>query len=86
MMSSSPFDRSARLFAAIALFCWVLFIASPFEVSYDEKLVELYAEPLWRSLLVLGVFFALLWCPRVGMLATVALFFYLHDVGAIVHA
>ena len=84
--SGSSFDKSIRIFTAVVLFGWLLFIASSFEKTYDEKLIELYAQPLWRVLLVLGVFFSLLWCPRVGILTTLAVFFYFHDVGAIIKA
>jgi len=84
--SSSSFDKTMRIFVAIVLFAWLLFVASSFEKTYNEKLIELYAEPLWRLLLVLAVFVSLLWCPRVGILATLAVFFYFHDVGAIIKA
>lgn len=84
MTADSQFDASARLFVAVVLFLWVLIVATPFEYPYPDKLVELYQEPWWRALLVILVFFALLWCPRVGVLSAMAVYFYFHDVGAIV--
>lgn len=84
LKADSQFDGSARLFAAVLLFLWLLLVATPFEYPYPDKLVELYQEPWWRILLVLLLFFALMWCPRVGVLSALTVYFYLHDVGAIV--
>jgi hypothetical protein len=83
LASDSKFDRSFRLFVGTVLFLWVLFMGSSFETPYYKKMVELYAEPWWRALLVIALFIALIWCPRVGILLAVAAFFYLHDIGAI---
>ena len=83
LASDSHTDRAIRLFVGAVLFLWLLFTGTSFEAPYHEKMVELYAQPWWRAVLVLAVFFALLWCPRVGLLLAVAAFFYLHDVGAV---
>lgn len=84
LSTNTPFDKGVRFIIISVLFVWILFVASPFEIQYHEKLIELYAQPAWRALLATAVFFSLMWCPRIGILLTLALFFYFHDIGAIV--
>jgi hypothetical protein len=73
-------DAGLRIFFAAAFFIWNLFEGSALESPYPQSLVHLYAYPLWRLAVVLLVFLAALWCPRVGILLALAVFFYLEDL------
>ena len=57
--------------------------AMPFEAEYSRTMVDLYMFPWWRLLVVLAVLTAALWCPRVGIVAALAAFFYLADMGTL---
>jgi len=63
----------------LTLFCILLF-GTVFESSYHVRLVELYAFPWWRILLVSTVVIGSMWCPRVGFVLALAAFFYLNDM------
>ena len=81
MESGGPLDTTARLFFAIFFFIWNLFEGSLFHTPYPQILVGLYESPLWRLFLVLLLIAALVWCPMVGILLAITLFFYLGDLG-----
>ncbi len=55
-----------------------------FEQEYTEKLTDLYIHPWWRILVVLLVLTAVIWCPRVGILVALVVFFYLSDMNTLV--
>ena len=68
----SELDKYFRLVALFALIIWNLFIATRMETPYPEILVELYALPAARVLL-LGIVIALsFWCPTVSLQAALA--------------
>ena len=77
---SHKVDIYFRFLAIGALFLTILLFGSVFEISYPYRLVELYAYPWWRLLLVCFVMISTWWCPRVGLLAALATFFYLNDM------
>lgn len=70
---------SKIIVGAILLVC-ILQVGTVFEVHYPTRLVELYAFPWWRLLIVLLVAIGAWWCPRVGLLVALAAFFYLNDM------
>ena len=55
-----------------------------FEQEYTEKLTDLYIQPWWRFLVVLLVLTAVMWCPRVGILVAMLVFFYLSDMNTLI--
>lgn len=73
-------DAGLRIFFAAVFFIWNLFEGSKLASPYAPGLVRLYSYPLWRLALVALVFSAALWCPRVGILLALAVFFYLEDL------
>lgn len=77
---SGTVDAAARLIVATLFFAWNLYEGSLLESPYPKTLVTLYAYPLWRLALVLLIFFAALWCPRVGVMVALTVFFYLEDL------
>ncbi len=75
------------IFRAIAVtFIAVVIVrySTIFEQEYTEKLTDLYIHPWWRILVVLLVLTAVIWCPRVGILVALVVFFYLSDMNTLV--
>jgi hypothetical protein len=73
-------DATARIVVTAALFIWNLYEGSVLESPYSRELVKLYAFPLWRFVLVLAVLLATYWCPRVGVMLAITVFFYIEDL------
>ena len=73
-------DATARILVTVAFFSWNLFEGSLFHTPYPVEWVYLYKFPYWRLFLVLTLIAAASWCPTVGSMAALALFFYLNDL------
>jgi hypothetical protein len=73
-------DATARILVTSIFFIWNLYEGSVFEAPYDKTLVSLYGFPLFRFVLVLLVLVASYWCPRVGVMVALAVFFYIEDM------
>ena len=73
-------DAAARIIVTSVFFIWNLYEGSVFEAPYDRTLVKLYGFPLFRFMLVLLVLSAAYWCPRVGAMVALAVFFYIEDM------
>lgn len=76
----TPFDRFLRTAVVLTILGYTLFYSSLFETTYPTRLVELYAYPWWRLLLVLLTAIGAWWCPRVGIAMAIAVFFYINDM------
>ena len=74
------FDATARILVTSAFFIWNLYEGSVFESAYDMSLVKLYGFPLFRFALVALILVATYWCPRVGVMVALAVFFYIEDM------
>jgi hypothetical protein len=55
-----------------------------FEEEYNKKLTYLYIHPWWRILVVLLMLTSAIWCPRVGILVALIMFFYLSDMNTLI--
>jgi FtsH-binding integral membrane protein len=55
-----------------------------FEEEYSQKLTSLYIHPWWRIIVVLLVLTSAIWCPRVGILVALIVFFYLSDMNTLI--
>jgi hypothetical protein len=55
-----------------------------FEEEYTRKLTDLYIYPWWRILVVFLVITSAIWCPRVGILVALIIFFYLSDMNTLI--
>jgi hypothetical protein len=73
-------DNTIKLIVAGIILVYILFFGSVFEISYSKRVVELYAYPWWRLLLVSLVGIGAWWCPRVGIVLGLAIFLYLNDM------
>jgi hypothetical protein len=76
----STLDLSIRSGVILLTILFILFSSSVFELSYPKQIVELYAVPWWRFLVVFFVVIGTWWCPRVGFVLALAAFFYLNDM------
>jgi hypothetical protein len=70
----------------VILFTVVIIIqySSVFEQEYHTKLINLYMYPWWRMLIIFLVISAAIWCPRIGILVAVVVFFYLSDMNTLI--
>lgn len=73
-------ESRLRTGVTLAILAYVLFFSSLFEATYPTRIVELYAYPWWRLLVVSLVALGAWWCPHVGLAMAVAVFFYLNDM------
>ena len=80
LIPGGPFDAAGRLIATVAFFTWNVFEGSLFHTPYPVEWVYLYKFPYWRLFLVITLLVAAAWCPRVGSMCALALFFYLGDL------
>lgn len=55
-----------------------------FEEEYSQKLTSLYIYPWWRIIVILLVLTSAIWCPRVGILVALVVFFYLSDMNTLI--
>ena len=68
----SELDKSLRLGALVILALWNLLIATRMETPYPEALVELYALPATRLVLLGIVVASTFWCPTVATMLALA--------------
>ena len=79
--------HSDGIFRAIVVLLIIAIIiphSSIFETEYHSKLAHLYTYPWWRILVVLLVLAGASWCPRVGILLALVVFFYLSDMNLLI--
>ncbi len=77
-------DGVARSIFALVFAAVVVIYSTSFEVNYSQKLIDLYLQPWWRMLVVFLVIASSIWCPRVGILVALAVFFYLSDMETLI--
>jgi hypothetical protein len=72
--------------ATLALLAGIVIVkySTIFEEEYSQKLTDLYILPWWRFLVVLLVLTSAFWCPRVGILIALIVFFYLSDMDTLI--
>ena len=65
-------DNQMRIGMVVLFFLWNVLIATRLETPYPETLVEAYALPATRILLLGLVILAAVWSPTVGIMAAFA--------------
>ena len=83
MSASGQFDKVSRMVVAVLLAVWLVGVGLTFHAEYPRELIELAGQPWWRLLVVVGAISAAYWCPRVGILAAIAVVVYLADLRAL---
>ena len=64
----------------VAFLMWNLYYGALIKTAYPHSLVSLYVYPIWRLLLVLFLFAAVMISEEVGLMVALALFFYFMDM------
>ena len=72
------------IFRALTVTLAAVKYSTLFEEEYSEKLTELYIYPWWRIMIVILVLTSAMWCPRVGILIALIVFFYLSDMNTLI--
>jgi hypothetical protein len=76
-------DGVSRAILVLLIALLIVNYSTLFEEEYTRKLIDLYIYPWWRILLVLLVISSVMWCPRVGILVSLVMFFYLSDMNTL---
>ncbi len=76
----TPFEHHLRTAVTIITLAYVLLSSTVSSTTYPKRLVDLYAYPWFRLLLIGLVAIGAWWCPRVGLALGLAVFLYLHDM------
>jgi hypothetical protein len=84
LLFDGTIDGVLRAFIVFVVGIAIVKYGSLFEQEYTDKLTDLYIRPWWRLLIVLLLIFSALWCPRVGILMGLLIFFYLSDMGMLI--
>jgi len=84
LMFQHSADGLFRMLFVILVGTIVIVNSTLFEAQYGDKLIDLYTRPWWRILVVLLVIAGAVWCPRVGIVIALAVFFYLNDMESLV--
>jgi len=77
-------DGVFRALAVLLAGVVIVKYSSLFEEGYSQKLTDLYIYPWWRILVVLLALTSAIWCPRVGILIALVVFFYLSDMNTLI--
>lgn len=77
-------DMLARNIVVIVALVVLIFYSTLFESQYPAKLVDLYLHPWWRLLVLFFLLAGILWCPRVGILVALVVFFYFADMNTLI--
>jgi hypothetical protein len=77
-------DGIFRAIAVVLVGIIIVKYSTLFEEEYSQKLTDLYIHPWWRILIVLLVLTSTIWCPRVGILVALVVFFYLSDMNTLI--
>jgi len=86
-MKPFSFEITDGIFRSVTVILVAIVIvkySTLFEESYTDKLTELYIHPWWRIIVVLLVLSSVMWCPRVGILLALLVFFYLSDMNTLI--
>lgn len=77
-------DGVFRALAVLVAGIIIVKYSTIFEEEYSKKLTDLYIYPWWRMLVILLVLTSVIWCPRVGILIALLVFFYLSDMNTLI--
>ena len=77
-------DGIFRAIAVVLAGVLIVKYSTLFEEEYTQKLTDLYIYPWWRILVVLLALSSAIWCPRVGILVALFVFFYLSYMNTLI--
>jgi len=77
-------DGIFRAIAVVVAAVVIIKYSTLFEEEYTQKLTDLYIHPWWRILVIILILTSAIWCPRVGILVALLVFFYLSDMNTLI--
>jgi hypothetical protein len=77
-------DGILRALSVILIGIILVKYSTIFEEEYTKKLTNLYIQPWWRFLIVFLLLTSIMWCPRVGILLALLIFFYFSDMDSLI--
>jgi hypothetical protein len=83
-MFDGTIDGTLRALSVIIIGIVLVKYSTIFEEEYTKKLTNLYIQPWWRFLIVLLLLSSVMWCPRVGILMALLVFFYFSDMESLI--
>jgi hypothetical protein len=84
LMFDGTTDGILRALSVIIIGIVLVKYSTIFEEEYTKKLTNLYIQPWWRFLIVLLLLSSIMWCPRVGILMMLLVFFYFSDMESLI--
>ncbi len=84
LMFDGTTDGILRALSVIIIGIVLVKYSTIFEEEYTKKLTNLYIQPWWRFLIVLLLLSSVMWCPRVGILMSLLVFFYFSDMESLI--
>lgn len=84
LMFDGTFDGVIRALSVLLIGIVIVKYSTIFEEEYTKKLTNLYLHPWWRFLVIFLVLFATMWCPRVGIILALLVFFYFSDIEVLI--
>ncbi len=84
LMFDGSIDGVARALSVLLIAIIIVKYSSIFEEEYTKKLTNLYLHPWWRFLVLSLVLLATMWCPRVGIVMALLIFFYFSDMEVLI--
>lgn len=84
LMFDGTIDGTLRALSVIIIGIVLVKYSTIFEEEYTKKLTNLYIQPWWRFLIVLLLLSSVMWCPRVGILMALLVFFYFSDMESLI--
>jgi hypothetical protein len=79
-LSGEKIEILNKLIATVIFFSLNIYHGSMIHIEYPTVFVSLYPYPLWRVLILIFLLAAANWCPRLAIMITFTVFFYLMDM------
>lgn len=81
---TSVVDAGLRLIVVLGLLGWNAFEALSLRTPYPSNMIALWESPVWRIMLLFIVWLGAEWCPRVGVMTSIAVVMYIVNMIQIV--
>ena len=77
---SGNVDAGLRLVMIMVLFGWNVLESLSLRTPYPLTMVALWDSSVWRLILLITVWLGAEWCPRVGLLTSLAVVMYVANM------
>jgi hypothetical protein len=73
-------DMGLRLIVIFLLLAWNTFESLSLRTAFPSSMVAHWESPVWRIVLLFTVWLGAEWCPRVGLLSSLAVIMYIANM------